>query len=216
MKSGDSWANPIISYVKKRRNTFNKSIKKCPICGEAKKGIEFSVSRGSICNSCRKERDGKKRYQRGSSPFYENEKCSLYLGTYIAEGALASVFKNVTRLPLGNPGYDFICGKGLKIDVKCACQSLGRRSYRWVFNINKNKVADYFLCLAFDSRDSLTPQHLWLIPGSIINDSVTFQIGECNEERWLEYERPIGGVIEYCNYLRREKRNNDGGGEIHG
>lgn len=96
------------------------------------------------------------------SPFMENKSCSLYLGVGIAEKYLSKIFQNVQRMPHGNPGYDFICNKGYKIDVKCVC--LGKTNNTWCFNIYENKIADYFLLLAFMSREDLDkPIHLWLI-----------------------------------------------------
>ena len=93
-------------------------------------------------------------------PMSENKNCTLYLGVHIAENVLSKVFKNVDRYSSNNKGFDFICGKNYKIDVKSSCI---RNGNFWTFIINKNKVADYFLLIAFDNREELNPLHIWLI-----------------------------------------------------
>lgn len=93
----------------------------------------------------------------------KNKSCSLYLGVHIAERILSKVFENVQRMPNKNQGYDFICKNGFKIDVKSSC--LCKKGNSWNFNINNNKIADYFLLLAFDTRESLNPKYIWLIKG---------------------------------------------------
>jgi len=104
----------------------------------------------------------------------ENKDCAQYLGIHISEKYLSKIWDNVIRMPNGNRGYDFICGKGFKVDVKSACLSMVSTNYRdyygWRYLINKNKVADYFLLLAYDNRKDLNPLHIWLIKGDeIIN-----------------------------------------------
>lgn len=101
----------------------------------------------------------------GQHPMSENKTCSQYLGVHIAERILSKIFEKVTRMPFGNPGYDFICSRGFKIDVKSACVGLYNR---WNFNIDKNNIADYFLFLVFDDRANLKPLHIWLIKGTEI------------------------------------------------
>ena len=93
-------------------------------------------------------------------PMDKNKTCPLYLGFWIAERILSCVFKDVKRMPSNNKGYDFICSKNYKIDVKSACLFNNRF---WNFRIRKNKIADYFLLVAFDNRKDLNPIHLWLI-----------------------------------------------------
>jgi len=89
----------------------------------------------------------------------KNKKCSMFLGCHVAERVLGYVFKNVERMSFNNPGYDFICNKGKKIDVKSTCLY----NNHYIFIINYNKIADYFLCIGFDNRENLNPQHIWLI-----------------------------------------------------
>lgn len=89
-----------------------------------------------------------------------NKKCPLFLGCHVAERVLSHVFKDVERMPHNNKGFDFICNKGFKIDSKASCL---HKDNTYIFHINHNKIADYFLCIAFDNRDNLNPQYIWLI-----------------------------------------------------
>lgn len=108
-------------------------IKTITICQINKKTNHISIS-----TSFSKSSDGGVKNNKG---------CTSYLGVYIAEQVLSKLFKNVTKMPYGHTGFDFICGKDKKIDVKSAC----KRKFKpnswadaWDFTINKNKIADYF------------------------------------------------------------------------
>jgi len=130
-----------------------------------------------------------------------NKQCSQYLGITIAERVLSKIFKNVKVMPFGNQGYDIICGQGYKIDIKSAVR---RKQHLWGFNIGRNQIADYFLCLAFDSREDLNPEHLWLIPGSNINYFTGITISELKLDKWSQYEitNKLNDVINCCNMIR--------------
>lgn len=111
---------------------------------------------------------------------------------------MEKIFENTKRMPFGNKGYDFVCGKGFKIDVKCSTmydiktvRKIRNKeviTYKkgWKFNIRRNKTADYFLCIAIDDRDNLNVIYIWLIKGDEIlvghrltkkfNDRMNFSI----------------------------------------
>lgn len=95
----------------------------------------------------------------------ENKNCSLWLGYVMGERILSKVFKDVQRMSTNHPGYDFICNKNKKIDVKTSCL---HKNTGWNFDIDNNIVPDYFLCLAFDNRKDMNPLHIWLIKGDEI------------------------------------------------
>ena len=110
------------------------------------------------------------------------------------------------NIPYGNKGYDFICGRGYKVDVKSSCLHSGRQ---WVFNINHNTIADYFLFLAFDNRDNLNPLHLWIVPGHDINHLSTASISRSTIDKWEQYELTdkIEQVISCCNVMKNTDTN---------
>lgn len=136
----------------------------------------------------------------------ENRKCSCFLGIHVAERVLSKVFNNVERQPLGNPGFDFICGKGYKIDVKSSCLIYAKdKTPRWQFVIKKNKIADYFLCLAFDNRENLNPMYMWLIPAQDVNKKESISSTITMISKWDKYALNIDKVSACCNVLRLEK-----------
>jgi len=106
-----------------------------------------------------------KRHEQGiNKPMNENPECSAYLGCYIGEPILEYIYNIIERKQYGNIGYDYLCNKNYKIDVKAVC--LDTTKNRWEYHIYKNKVADYFLLLAFDNRHDLNLLHVWLFKGT--------------------------------------------------
>ncbi|MFZ3167406.1 MAG: hypothetical protein WA130_07300 [Candidatus Methanoperedens sp.] len=148
--------------------------------------------------------------------FSKNKGCGSYLGVHIAEQVLSKVFENVQRMPITNPGYDFICKRGYKIDVKSSCLSKGDSKGMWKFHINNNRTADYFLFLAFDNRVNLNPLHIWLVKGdemiktslsSIkLNEKGTFEIRNTLDylENYRKYEQTekLGKLVDCCTQKR--------------
>ena len=65
-------------------------------------------------------------------------------------------------------------------------------------------MSDYFLCLAFDNREKLNPEHVWLIPCSVVKDQMGITISESALGRWNEYEliNTLDKVIGCCNIQR--------------
>jgi len=133
-----------------------------------------------------------------------DNQCSTFLGIHVAERVLSKIFQNVTRMRNGNPGYDFTCAKGYRIDVKSATKMKLQNS--WEFKIKKNRIAVYFLLLAFDNRDNLNPQHLWLVQGGILSEKKSASISPSTLEKWSKYEldSKLSDVITCCNILKGE------------
>jgi len=132
-----------------------------------------------------------------------NKNCSVFLGVYVAERVLSHVFKDVERMPFNNPGYDFICNKGFKIDVKSSCL---RTNNSYYFNIKYNKIADYFLLIGFDNRKDLNPQHIWLIKNNLVNEIkaliITNNINGLSKYSNYELTEKLKETIECCNKLK--------------
>jgi len=132
----------------------------------------------------------------------ENKECPTYLGIHLSERLLAKIWNNerVIRMPNGNRGYDFICGKGFKVDVKSRCFNDSETKDFWIFQINRNKIADYFLLLAFDNREDLNPLHIWLIKGDeIINN------GKLNDKTGLRIQNSINILQRFNKYEQTNK-----------
>ena len=135
-----------------------------------------------------------------TKPMSENKECALYLGVHIAERILSKIFIDVHRMPNGNKGFDFICSKGYKIDVKSACLS----ENIWHFQINKNEIPDYFLYLAFDDRKNLNPKYIWLIPNIFYKNSIAITNSQKVLLKWQKYEQTdkLDKLIGCCNILK--------------
>lgn len=143
-------------------------------------------------------------------PFEESRECASFLGVHIAERVLSRYFDGIKRMPINNPGYDFICKRGYKIDAKSSCLNRGKKP-GWAFKFNKNETADYFLCLAFDNRESLQPQHVWLIPGDATNrlgrlinslSGVLIRNTNGSLRQWAPFEKPLDKVLTACDIVR--------------
>ena len=140
-----------------------------------------------------------------NQPMCENRECASFLGVHVAERVLSHIFKNVNRMPYGNPGFDFRCGRDYLVDSKSSCRYHRPNCVdRWMFRIDKNQIAEYFLFLAFDDRKNLNPEHIWLIPAGDVNDHVTISISDSNIDKWKEYEQPIDQIITCCDTIRDE------------
>jgi hypothetical protein len=142
----------------------------------------------------------------GGKTMKDNPKCAPWLGIYITERVLCQVFKDVVAMPRNNPGFDFHCANNYKIDAKASCIRKGKDGEYWTFSTNHNTGADYFACLAFDDRTSLTPLHFWLIPGPVVNDHKAFRISNSPTvlAKWERWERPLDKVLACCSSMREE------------
>ena len=200
--------------------------KTCSRCHETKSLNEFykdnraKDGKQSECKKCHDERTKKycqehpeemTKYKKewyenigrercGCYSMYENKTCLQYLGIVIAEHLCRYLFKDVQVMPYGNPKFDFICNRGKKIDVKSACISLQYNKYpRWAFTIDYNKIADYFILIAFDNRTDLNPLYLWMIPGNELNHRASAQIRPSIIHKWDKWKRDIEDAQLCCN-----------------
>jgi len=138
-----------------------------------------------------------------SKPMSEHRECSLYLGVVVAERVLSHVFKNVQRMPMNNPGYDFICGHDYMVDVKSSCRHHHKKcADNWTFTIRRNQIAQYFLMLAFNNRNDLDPEYIWLIPADETNHLMLASISETTLAKWDEYALDINKVSACCDAMR--------------
>lgn len=181
----------------------------CKSCGEYKQHL----AKG-LCSTCYTKRWKKNnpdkvrinttKYNRrnGHKAMSENQSCASYLGCFVAERVLSKVFKNVVKMPFNNPGFDFICNKGMKIDVKSATFHIKNKVRRWGFKVHDNSCTDFFLFLAFDNRTDLNPLYLWLVPSKIVNMYHGITVSESTLSKWAEYALPIDKVVTCCDSLK--------------
>lgn len=181
----------------KKCESATRAYKTCTVCGMYKPHFGFGM--------CRKCYDAQRRHI--EVPTYtQNRSCTAFLGCHVAEHVLRKVFKDVKMMPYGNKKYDFICNHGKKIDVKSAClPTVSNAKQRWLFSINYNTVADYFLCIAFDNREDLNPLHLWLIPGKTINHLTGAVISKSTVAKWNKYELDLTETVKCCTTLKSQQ-----------
>ena len=197
------------------------STKTCSVCGISKplnefhKNINTKDGKRSECKECRRDIANKYyqnhkeemakyhkewykkhkdeiRKQQGHVSMHKNKSCSSYLGIVIAERLCRHLFKDVQVMPYGNTGFDIICNKGKKIDVKSGCITLQYNKYpNWAFHIENNTIPDFFILVAFDNRIDLNPLHMWMIPGKEINHKSTKSIRLSTIHKWDKWKRDI-------------------------
>lgn len=144
-----------------------------------------------------------------NTPMSENKACSSWLGVVVAENIrlLTHVFGEVQKMPYGNKGVDYICGKKKKIDSKCSCLHRDRwGATYWKIGIKKNRGADFFWILLFNNRDDLKPIHALLIPGPVVNGLQCLKITNTPEsfEKWIKFEQPLDKIVVCCDQLKAE------------
>lgn len=143
------------------------------------------------------------RTRMGYQSMYENKLCSAYLGVVIAERLCRHLFKDVEVMPNNNTGYDIICNRGKKIDVKSSSTHLNHGKYPyWSFGIDNNKIADFFILVAFDNRTDLIPLHMWMIPGKEVNDQTSVSIRPSTIHKWDKWKRDINDAQLCCTQLK--------------
>ena len=143
------------------------------------------------------------RKRMGYQSMYENKLCPAYLGVVIAERLCRHLFKDIEVMPNNHSGYDFICGKNKKIDVKSSSIHLDRSKHAyWKFNIDHNTTADFFICVAFDNRTNLTPLHLFMIPGKEVNDQGSISSTLSRIHKWSHWERDIEDAQICCAEIK--------------
>lgn len=207
------------------------STKICSKCHETKPLDEFHKdnhakdSKHPHCKKCRSKqtkkynrdhREERKEKQRiwyenggrqkgGHLSMYENKLCASYLGIVIGERLIRHLFNDVQVMPFGFSGYDFICNKGKKVDVKTACITLADEDKypRWAFAINRNTAADFFILVAFDNLTDLNPLHIWMIPGQEINNQTKASISLSIVHKWDQWKRDINDAQLCCSEMKK-------------
>ena len=202
----------------KEHDEFGEVVHRCRDCGVVLTEENWNPSarrRGNyICKKCQNEqmrlwkkenpdkvKASSTRYHRknGQIPMSDNKECSAFLGVHITEGLLRNIFKDVVMMPYGNPGYDFICNRDKLIDSKSSC--LGKNG-RWLFNINRNVIADFFVLVAFDNRDDLNVLHVWMIPGSVVNHLTNATIRPSTIHKWDQYKLDVNKASACCDTMK--------------
>lgn len=124
------------------------------------------------------------------APKYSPDRRDTYHIGDVAERTVEGLFENLHRMPVRNPGYDYLQhDTGKKIEVK----SSTLRENGWTFQVRYNKTPDIFIFLAFGIKSELTPIRIWVIPGNKINQRAAIRIvnNEIGLDKWHMYERSV-------------------------
>jgi hypothetical protein len=176
--------------------------KQCRICLLIKSISEFTPRPASKdgykneCKDCCNKQNRLLERKKGHVPYNENKSCSWYIGVYIAEPLLLSQFRTAQRMPHNNHGYDFICGNGFKIDVKSSCRLFykGNKFPHFIFTTKHNTAADYFACVAIESRSNPIPLYYWLIPSKDVEHLKAVVISENQMHKYDKYQKQLKEV----------------------
>lgn len=196
--------------------TSGEDTKTCRVCGITQPIQNFNMharmrdARKNECKSCCNKYNRNREHTLGLRGDYRKSRnCSQFLGIHVAERLLESVFSSVLKMPNNNPGYDFICGKGYKVDVKSSCllDNPECSNKHWMFTIKRNRTPDYFAFIALDNRNDLTPLHFWIVPESAVGNRVGVAIQNSDRVllKWKIYEKPIDKLVEGCSVLKGVK-----------
>lgn len=143
-------------------------------------------------------------------PMSENENCSYYFGIEIAEKYISALFDNPIRMSVNNPGFDWICKKGKRIQNKARCLEYHiNRWIGWNFPIKYNNNTDYFIFSGWNNREDLEPMYMWLIHKDDIirgrklwrrdSFSITNKPEYLAELKKYEITDKLEKLKEYCN-----------------
>lgn len=199
---------------------MNELTRVCWTCGNELPIIEFKnthKNKGYLrhCRKCRykAQANWKRRHPNNQRdwchrtgfcrPVYEAKETPQYFGVCIAETLVLKYFSEVKRMPYANPGYDFICKSGYKIDVKSSCLL---SCNAWHFGTKRNKIADYFILLAFYNRTDINLMHFWIVPGSFGADKQAIVVRNSTRslKRLLSYEKPLDKIEMVCSIIKKE------------
>lgn len=214
----------------------------CKHCGFTGESEDFVNPRGKVCEKCHKkqqkkrndeyrknnkekipennreyyqinrkqilEKTKKQRRRNGMLPWSEIK--HLRLGLYI-EQTIAAMFGVSTEV-FSNKAVDFICPGGYKIQVKAA--SLTNTEHpRWSFQIEKNKVADYFILVAVNNandidKEDFRPTHIWMMKGNVLSNKVGTTISLSRVSKWNKYsimEKYENKFVACCNIIKENE-----------
>ena len=137
----------------------------------------------------------------------KNKKCPQFLGISIGGHLCKHHFKDVEVMPRNRRGYDIVCNKGKKIDVKISCATFteNRKNQSFHFRIEKNKIADYFILIALDNGKDINILNLWIVPGHEVNNKSNITTSLKTMHKWNKWKRDIK-EIKICQNVVDESK----------
>jgi len=147
----------------------------------------------------------------GCTAMKENNSCPQYLGIVINERLIKHLFPDAEMMPMHFPGYDFTCRRGKKVNAKASTtfirENKKSNTVFWYFNFLKNKIPDFFLCVAYSSVENPTPLHIWMVPGKEINYLSTISINSSTIHKWDQWRMDVDKAQACCTAMKDDKSN---------
>lgn len=210
MQHNEILKNPADIHRKENEKTFKKAG-----CKTRKEYLDRCAQKAGFKDDS--ERVKEWMYRTGRClPMEVNEDCASWFGEYISQNYVMKTFEDPIKMPYGNPGFDWICKRGERIDHKGSCLICGNYgSPHWFFNIMYNNMSDWFILSAWDNRDSLSPMHVWMfhkndmVRGRRFCEFEGFQVTNTPEklkelEKWEVTER-LDKLKELCHKNRYDR-----------
>ena len=210
---------------------FAEKTKTCTTCHTVKPLDEFykqkkgKYGKTSVCKECRKEyqKENKEHIKKQSKEYYEygggrekqgwksmykNKSSPQFIGIVVAERLIKHLFNDFEMMPPNFPGYDAVCNKGKKINIKASTahmqQNKNSVTNTWLFAVRKNKVPDFFLCMSFDNVIDLNPLFAWLIPGSEVNTQTGIRISSSTIHKWDKWKMDLNNAQSCCDLMKKK------------
>ena len=194
--------------------------KTCTVCYTKKSLDEFYKDKSSkdgkrsICKECNKEKckdyyyHGGGREKQGWKSMYKNKSSPQFIGIVVAERLIKHLFNDFEMMPPNFPGYDAVCNKGKKINIKASTahmqQNKNSVTSTWLFAIRKNKVPDFYLLMAFDDTIDLNPLNVWLVRGSEINNQTGVRISSSTIHKWDKWKMDLNDARMCCDLMKEK------------
>jgi hypothetical protein len=204
--------------MKNPANAYNERMEKIAKdagCKTSKEHLDNLAKNAGFKDNAERKRERLREWTHDTGiclPYGSNEDCPTYFGEF-AESLMIMTFLDPVKMPYGNPGFDWKCNNGDKIDNKAAC--LSSWNMRYSFPIRRNKIADWFILSAWDNRDSLNPLHVWafhkndIVRGRKFCERISFSIANTPKglEEFEKYEvsSRLKKLKELCNKKREIK-----------
>lgn len=202
------------SSRKRYENNSEKINKKARILREDNPQKAREPSRKYKKNNPEKIKESARKYRKqcGGLLMYENKSSSQYIGIVVAERLIKHLFNDVEMMPYGFPGYDMICNKGKKINVKASttyvAQLKNSTVNRWKFGIDYNKNCDFFLCVAFNNVIDCNPLYAWLIPAHEVNNQSGARISSSTIHKWNGWKMDLDDAQRCCDLMKEKNKKN--------
>lgn len=183
------------------------TLKHCKTCNELITD-ENKVMNGtyikSVCKKCKNEYELKYRHDTGiSGRMKTNDKCGVFLWEK-AKHIIRTNFPTWIEMPQLTKHFNFIDDNGEKIAIRASVTLLAKNKFtpHWHFHVVENRIADKYIFMGFDSRQTLELIRAWIIPNNTYFKTIRgfgITTSEKSIAKWKKYEiilQSQGGMVQ--------------------